>query len=76
MDDARLCLSVALTAAVEGASVLNYTEVVSLLKDGAGKVTGARLRDTESGEEFDVRAEVVVNATGPFTGTALRAADS
>ena len=30
---------------------------------------GARLRDRLTGDEWDVRAKVVVNATGPFTDT-------
>ena len=30
-------------------------------------VCGAHVRDVITGEEFDVRAKCVVNATGPFT---------
>ena len=30
-------------------------------------VCGAHVRDVVTGEEFDVRAKCVVNATGPFT---------
>ena len=31
------------------------------------RVCGAHVRDLISGEEFDIKAKCVVNATGPFT---------
>uniref|UniRef100_A0AAV2LAJ5 Glycerol-3-phosphate dehydrogenase, mitochondrial n=1 Tax=Knipowitschia caucasica TaxID=637954 RepID=A0AAV2LAJ5_KNICA len=71
-NDARMNLAIALTAARHGAAVANYTEVVSLLKrtdpkSGEEKVCGARCRDVLTGDEFDVKAKCVINATGPFT---------
>jgi glycerol-3-phosphate dehydrogenase len=65
-DDARHTLTVARTAARYGATVLNSAEVVSFQHAG-GRVTGVRVRDVETGREVDVRAEVVVNATGVWT---------
>jgi glycerol-3-phosphate dehydrogenase len=65
-DDARHTLSVALTAAAYGATVLNSAEVTSFEHVG-GRVVGARVRDVETGQEVDVRSEVVVNATGVWT---------
>jgi glycerol-3-phosphate dehydrogenase len=65
-DDARHTLSVALTAAASGATVLNSAEVISFEHVG-GRVVGARVRDVETGQEVDVRSEVVVNATGVWT---------
>jgi glycerol-3-phosphate dehydrogenase len=35
-------------------------------------VNGARVRDLESGDEHEVRARVVINATGPFTDNVRR----
>ena len=64
-DDARLAVAMARTAAEQGAVVLNYVQVVNLLKH-AGEVVGVRARDQESGEEYEVRGRVVVNATGVF----------
>jgi glycerol-3-phosphate dehydrogenase len=59
-DDARLTLTIARTAVLDhGAVALNYAPVASLLKDDQGRVTGARLADG-----LEIRAEVVVNATG------------
>jgi glycerol-3-phosphate dehydrogenase len=71
-DDSRMNVAIALTAAREGAHVANHVEVISLLKtkkEGEEKevVSGARMRDTLTGKEWDVKAKVVVNATGPFT---------
>ncbi|MEU2350537.1 glycerol-3-phosphate dehydrogenase/oxidase [Modestobacter sp. NPDC049651] len=65
-DDARHTLTVARTAAQYGATVLNSAEVVSFVHAG-GRVTGARVRDVETGAEVEVRSQVVVNATGVWT---------
>ncbi len=63
VDDARYTVAVARTAARHGAVVATSTEVVGLtLADG--KVVGAKLRDVETGNSFDVSATKVINATG------------
>ena len=66
-DDARYAVALATTAALQGAAVLNHARVESLIKDSDGHVTGVRVRDDISGHSFDVKAKVVINATGPFT---------
>ncbi|KAK4750242.1 hypothetical protein SAY87_027691 [Trapa incisa] len=67
MNDSRLNVGLACTAALAGAAVLNHAEVISLLKDeSSGRIIGARIRDNISGKEFDTYAKVVVNAAGPF----------
>mmetsp|Transcript_14982 Transcript_14982/g.20953 ORF Transcript_14982/g.20953 Transcript_14982/m.20953 type:complete len:640 (+) Transcript_14982:107-2026(+) len=66
MNDSRMNVSIALTAAAHGAAVANHLEVVHLLKDSNDKVCGAHVKDNLSGSEFDIRAKVVVNAAGPF----------
>jgi glycerol-3-phosphate dehydrogenase len=64
-DDARLALALARTAAGHGAAVANYVRAKAFLyKDG--RVRGALARDEETGREFEIRATVVVNATGIF----------
>ncbi|HEX2174692.1 MAG TPA: glycerol-3-phosphate dehydrogenase/oxidase [Nocardioidaceae bacterium] len=65
-DDARHTLTVARTAVAYGATVLNSAEVVDLVNAGE-RITGARVRDVETGDEVEVRASVVVNATGVWT---------
>lgn len=69
-NDSRMCVSIAMTAAAHGAALSNYVSVVRLLRDEAsGTMTGARLKDTLTGYEWDVRAKYFVNATGPFVDT-------
>lgn len=72
-DDARLAVDLARTASAHGAQVANYVRCAGLLKEG-GKVAGVRARDVESGKEWELRAKVVVNATGIFVDE-LRADD-
>ena len=65
MDDARLCLENVIAAAEAGAQVGNYLEAVALSYCG-GTLSGATLRDLESGREIKVHARCVVNAAGPW----------
>ncbi len=66
-NDARLTLENALDAQVEGAEIHNWTKMVGFRRDASGRVHGARVRDTITGEERDVDARVVINATGPWS---------
>lgn len=70
-DDARLAITLARTASELGAALVNYAPVVQLRKTGA-RVTGFVARDTESNREFEVRAKVVINATGVFSDSIRR----
>jgi glycerol-3-phosphate dehydrogenase len=72
-DDARLAIDLARTCADLGGLPLNYVAVTGLLKEN-GIVRGVRARDAESGDEFELRARVVINATGVF-GDAVRRMD-
>jgi len=74
-DDARLLISLAQTAAEQGATLLNYVQVTSLFKDDEGFVAGAHARDMESGEALRAGAKVVINATGPFCDSVRRLAE-
>ena len=65
-DDARLAISLALTAADLGATLLNYVRVTDLTRS-SDVVDGVIAYDEESGREHELRARVVVNATGVFT---------
>uniref|UniRef100_A0A0N5APN6 Glycerol-3-phosphate dehydrogenase n=1 Tax=Syphacia muris TaxID=451379 RepID=A0A0N5APN6_9BILA len=74
-NDARMNMSIILTAIRLGAKAVNHTKVEKLLKDGNGKLCGAHVKDMLTGEEWDVKAKVVINATGPFTDTMRLMAD-
>ena len=73
-DDARMNVSIVLTAAEEGATVANHIEVTGLTKEN-GKISGATVKDTLTGDSWDIAAKVVVNATGPFTDGVRRMDD-
>jgi len=74
-DDTRLLIHLAMTAADNGAALINYCPVIALTRDEDGHVNGLTARDDESGEELKIRARVVVNATGVFTDSVRRLAD-
>jgi glycerol-3-phosphate dehydrogenase len=74
-DDSRLLIHLAMTAADHGATLLNYCPVTGLMRDAEGYVTGATVRDEETGEELEIPARIVVNATGVFTDSIRRMAD-
>jgi glycerol-3-phosphate dehydrogenase len=62
-DDARYTLAVARTAREDGATVVTQASAESLIEAG-GRVVGARICDRLTGAEHEVRARVVVDATG------------
>lgn len=73
-DDARLLINMVVTAAEQGATLLNYCRVTGLTKDEAGFVNGVTACEEESGDVFTARGKVVINATGPFTDALRRLA--
>ncbi|KQV75935.1 glycerol-3-phosphate dehydrogenase [Aeromicrobium sp. Root344] len=66
VDDARHTMFLSRTAAAYGAHVASRTRVIGLLREG-DRVTGATVKDLESGREFDIRAKQVINSTGVWT---------
>jgi glycerol-3-phosphate dehydrogenase len=66
VDDARLVVTLARTAASLGAAVVTAAPAVALRRD-AREVTGVRVRDATSGSEFDVSARTVIAATGVWS---------
>jgi glycerol-3-phosphate dehydrogenase len=64
-DDARLAISLAKTAAREGAALANYVRVTELLRTGS-RISGARAIDHEGKRRFEINARVTINATGIF----------
>ena len=66
-DDSRLVIEVLKSAHALGALVVNYTRLVGLLHEANGELIGGRVSDELTGREFEVRARVIVNATGVWT---------
>ena len=63
-NDSRFVFSFVRSAIDAGATTANYVELVTAERRGDRWV--ARLRDVDSGEEFNTSARVIVNAAGPF----------
>jgi len=66
VNDARLTLTTVKAAHLHGAVVVNHARVTGLMKAG-GRIVGAHVVDQVGGREIEVRARIVVNATGIWT---------
>lgn len=72
-NDSRMNVSIAMTAALYGATVVNHMEVTGLKKGPDGKLCGATVkdrvpeRDGKAADTFDIKAKCIINCTGPFT---------
>ncbi|GII54578.1 glycerol-3-phosphate dehydrogenase [Planotetraspora thailandica] len=62
VDDARLVVALARTAAAHGARILTRCRALAVSGDGA------QVRDELTGAEFGLRARAVINATGVWAG--------
>ncbi|GAB5398678.1 MAG: glycerol-3-phosphate dehydrogenase/oxidase [Aureisphaera sp.] len=74
-DDARLALNLAQTAAEHGATVLNYFPVSALNNTSEHTIGSLSVTDSETQEIYEVKAKVVINATGIFTDKILKMKD-
>lgn len=74
-DDARLLIDLVKTAVEQGAAVLNRAKVNALTKH-ENKVSGVTFQEVETGEEYAVKARVVINATGAFSDAVRRMSDA
>ena len=63
--DARMAVSLALTAEQHGAAIINHVAVTGFLKE-EGRISGVQLTDSLNGETWNLRARGVINASGPF----------
>jgi len=70
MDAMRVPLRFFATARRAGADIRPFTEVVALTTAGASgrTVTGVRVLDHAAGREYEIGADIVVNAAGPWAG--------
>jgi glycerol-3-phosphate dehydrogenase len=65
-NDARLTLANAIGASEAGAVVMNHALVTALLLE-RGRIVGATVEDAATQAKVNVRASIVVNATGPWS---------
>lgn len=64
-NDARMNITLILSAMREGAVALNYVRAENLLKQN-GMVAGAVVKDEKTGQSFNISAKAVINATGIY----------
>lgn len=71
-DDSRMAVSLAQTCSEKGGVVLNYFKVTALSKNTDGKINGVKAKEVVTGEEFNIKANFVINATGVFADDIAR----
>ncbi len=67
VDDARLVLTLVRTATKYGAHTAARAQVTAMTTDGSGRVTGAVIKDLETGKDYTVKARETIAATGVWT---------
>jgi glycerol-3-phosphate dehydrogenase len=67
-DPLRLAMSFAATAKSNGAKFLLYTGLEDMALDGKGNVVGVRVYKRNTDEHFEIRGDIVINATGAWAG--------
>ena len=73
-DDSRLAVNLAQTATEQGATVINYVAVTDFIKEEK-IIKGVIAKDELSNEQFEIKASVVINATGVFADELLQLAE-
>lgn len=74
-DDSRLAINLAQTAAENGAIIINYFGVNDFIKKD-NKIIGVIANDEFTGDEYNFKAKVIVNATGVFADELLQKAEN
>ncbi|MCJ7843524.1 glycerol-3-phosphate dehydrogenase/oxidase [Lederbergia sp. NSJ-179] len=65
-DDARLTIEVMKAAVQKGATLLNYAKADKFLYNDQGKIIGVEVQDQLGSKRVTVKANKIVNATGPW----------
>lgn len=66
-DDARLTMEIMKKAADLGTLLANYVKATGFLYDDNGQIIGVTAEDMVTDDLYEIRADVVVNATGPWS---------
>ncbi len=69
-NDSALCTSLAVTAAENGATILNYVKATGFVKE-KDIIVGVNLLNTLSNKIYSIKAKTVINATGVFADAVL-----
>jgi glycerol-3-phosphate dehydrogenase len=71
-DDARLAVNLAQTMEDNEGVPVNYIKVTGLIKDHSGVINGVKAIDMETQKTYDLKAKVVINATGVFADSIIQ----
>lgn len=66
-DDARYALAIAKTADLKGAVLINHVETLGFVRNTEGGLSSLKVRETLQDEDYEIKAKLFVNATGPFS---------
>lgn len=66
VDDARLVMMLARSAALHDAAIATYTRAIDYVRE-EGRVIGVKVRDEETGHEFYIHARETILAAGVWT---------
>jgi glycerol-3-phosphate dehydrogenase len=70
--DDSACIALIKSLADHEGVALNYCKVTGLLKNNSGQIAGVKALELETGYETELKARVVVNATGVFVDEILK----
>ena len=66
-DDARYALAIAKTADLKGAVLINHVETLGFVRNTEGTLSSLKVRETLQDEDYEIKAKLFINATGPFS---------
>ena len=70
-DDSRMAISLAQTAEDKSAILLNYFEVIDLIKNNDDTISGIIVKDSFTEKKYLIKSKVVINATGVFSDSVM-----
>lgn len=65
-NDARLVIENIKQAAADGGMMLSRVKAIGFIYDQAGKIIGVKAKDLMTNETFDIKANLVINTSGPW----------
>jgi glycerol-3-phosphate dehydrogenase len=75
-DPLRLALAFAATARKNGAEFRPYHQVEGLVLDGKGNVVGAQVWNRTNNQKYEIRGDMLINATGAWAGQITKMANA
>jgi glycerol-3-phosphate dehydrogenase len=70
-DDSQICIALARTAIIKGATIVNHVSAEDFLYEN-NKICGVTVRDNLNKESYKIKSSVVINATGVFADQLMK----